>query len=220
MIVLVSFAVLLVLTKTQARTRGEWLIDGSGLAFQGAIAALFSLAVPHGRLDIPPLAQFALSFLGVDYLFYWNHRLLHRAWWRWHSVHHTARRMDVVVTSRNTLWTPLLMVYLWTTAAAVLLFRDPRGYLLGVSVTAALDLWRHSSLALPPRLRALASLAFITPHEHAWHHSSTRTDVNFGANFSLWDRLHRTYASPGVAPESLGVDLAAGTARRLLAGAR
>jgi len=35
----------------------------------------------------------------------------------------------------------------------------------------------------------------ITPHEHAWHHSSARTDVNFGANLSLWDRVHGAYAA-------------------------
>jgi len=220
MIVAIAFAVLLLVTKTFARSRGEWLIDASGLSMQGAIAALFAMVAPHGRIEFPFAAQLALSVAGVDYAFYWNHRLLHTAWWRWHSVHHTARNLDVVVTSRNTLWTPLLMVYVWTTAAAVILFRDPRGFLLGISITAALDLWRHSTLLLPRRLHDVVSLVLITPHEHAWHHSSTNTDVNFGANLSIWDRIHGTYAAPDEAPSSLGVDLSAGTTRRWLTGAR
>lgn len=220
MIVAIAFAVLLLLTGIAARSRGEWLIDGSGLVIQGAIATLFAFVAPRGRIDVPFAAQFAISFVVIDYAFYWNHRLLHGAWWRWHAVHHTARRLDVVVTSRNTLWTPLLIVYVWTTAAAVLVLRDPRGWLVGVSMTAALDLWRHSSMAVPTRARRALSLAMITPHEHAWHHSTSRHDVNFGANLSIWDRMHGTYAAPDEAPGSLGVNLDGSAMRGLFTGSR
>ena len=209
MIVAITFAVLLALTGIAMRSRGEWLIDGSGLLLQGAIATAFAFIAPRGRIDVPFVAQLAISFVAVDYAFYWNHRLLHGALWRWHAVHHSARRLDVVVTSRNTLWTPLLIVYVWTTAAAVLLLRDPRGWLLGISLTAALDLWRHSPMTLPAFARRTLSLVLITPHEHAWHHSTSRHDVNFGANFSIWDRMHGTYAAPDDAPSSLGVDVGA-----------
>ena len=220
MLVFIVFAVLLVATKTFARSRGEWLIDGSGLLVQGAIASLFAAIAPRGRLELPFAVQLALSFVAVDYAFYWNHRLLHGALWRWHAVHHSATRLDVVVTSRNTLWTPLLLVYVWATAAAVVLLRDPRGWLAGLSLTAALDLWRHSPLTLPSSARRALSLVLITPHEHAWHHSTARCDVNFGANLSWWDRLHGTYAAPTDAPASLGVEIGGATMRRLFAGSR
>jgi sterol desaturase/sphingolipid hydroxylase (fatty acid hydroxylase superfamily) len=220
MLVFVVFAVLLAATNVVARSRGEWLIDGSGLLMQGAIATLFAALAPRGRIELPFAAQLALSFVIVDYAFYWNHRLLHGALWRWHAVHHTARRLDVLATSRNTLWTPLLLVYVWTTAPAMLLLRDPRGWLAGLSLTAALDLWRHSPLALPAPARRALALLLITPQEHAWHHSTARCDVNFGANLSWWDRLHGTYAAPPESPASLGVEIGGGTMRRLLAGSR
>jgi sterol desaturase/sphingolipid hydroxylase (fatty acid hydroxylase superfamily) len=220
MLVFIVFAVLLVATKVFARSRGEWLIDGSGLLAQGAIATLFAAIAPRGRIELPFAVQVALSVVVVDYAFYWNHRLLHGALWRWHAVHHTARRLDVLATSRNTLWAPLLLVYVWTTAAAVVLLRDPRGWLAGLSLTAALDLWRHSPLTLPAAARRALSLVLITPQEHAWHHSTARCDVNFGANLSWWDRLHGTYDAPPEAPASLGVEIGGGTMRRLLAGSR
>ena len=62
----------------------------------------------RGAVEVPSWLAFVISFVVIDYAYYWNHRLLHGALWRWHAVHHTASRLDVVVTSRNTLWTPLL----------------------------------------------------------------------------------------------------------------
>jgi sterol desaturase/sphingolipid hydroxylase (fatty acid hydroxylase superfamily) len=215
MIVAIAFAVLIVLTaglfgvRYFARDYGAWLVDGSGLVMQGTIAAALVLLVPlrRGAVEIPSWLAFVISFVVIDYAYYWNHRLLHGALWRWHAVHHTASRLDVLVTSRNTLWTPLLIVYVWAGLAAILILRDPSAFLLGLSLTAALDLWRHSPLVPPQHVRAALSWIVVTPQEHAWHHSRSRTDVNFGANFTIWDRLHGTFHATGAFPEQLGVDL-------------
>lgn len=215
MIVAIAFAILMGATAALfgvryfVRDRGAWVVDASGLVIQGIIAAALVWLVPYrrGMIDIPFLPAFLISFVAVDYAYYWNHRLLHGALWRWHAVHHTASRLDVVVTSRNTLWTPLLIVYLWAGAAAVLLLRDPSGFLLGLSLTAVLDLWRHSPLIPPPPLRRALSWIVVTPHEHAWHHSRSRTDVNFGANLTLWDRLHGTFEASDALPAQLGLEL-------------
>ncbi len=215
MIVAIAFAVLMGATAALfgvryfARDRGAWVVDASGLVIQGMIAAALVWLVPYrrGTIDVPFWWAFLISFVAVDYAYYWNHRLLHGALWRWHAVHHTAPRLDVVVTSRNTLWTPLLIVYIWAGAAAVLLLRDPSGFLLGLSLTAALDLWRHSPLIPPQPLRRALSSILVTPHEHAWHHSRSRTEVNFGANLTLWDRLHGTFEASDELPGQLGVEL-------------
>ena len=215
MIVPIAFAVLIIATAALfgvryfARDRGAWLVDGSGLIVQGAIAVALVGLVPYRRgvIDAPFWLTFLVSFVAIDYAYYWNHRLLHGALWRWHAVHHTASRLDVIVTSRNTLWTPVLIVYVWAAMAAFFLLRDPSGFLLGLSLTAALDLWRHSPLVPPPPVRRVLSWLFVTPHEHAWHHSRSRTGVNLGANFTIWDRLHGTYDGTDTMPEQLGVDL-------------
>lgn len=231
MLVFAVFAVLVVATSLLrgrdyfARTRDEWVVDGAGLIAQGilvplletvAIVAVLAAVAPRlrGSIDLPFAAGFLLNFVVIDYAYYWNHRLLHGPLWRWHVVHHTARRLDVLVTARNTLWTPLLIVYVWMNALALFLLREPTGFLLGMSLTAALDLWRHSPLRAP----RFVSLLFITPHEHAWHHSRERTEVNFGANLSLWDRVHGTFVGDAASPASLGVDVATSGLRPLFAG--
>src|SRR5688500_3064267 len=215
MIVAIAFAVLIAVTAALfgarffARDRAAWLVDGSGLVIQGMIAVALIWLVPHrrGAIDVPFWLALLISFVVVDYAYYWNHRLLHGALWRWHAVHHTAPKLDIVVTSRNSLWTPLLILYVWAGLAAIFLLRDPSGFLLGLSLTAALDLWRHSPLVLPPRVRRVLSWILVTPHEHAWHHSRSRTAVNFGANFTIWDRLHGTFDATDALPEQLALDL-------------
>lgn len=143
-----------------------------------------------------------LNFVAVDYLYYWNHRLLHGPLWRWHAAHHTPRSMDVLITSRNTLWTPALIVYVWANALFLYLLADSRPYLAAVAVSSLLDVWRHSGLPSPG---GILGRVLITPGDHAWHHSSRRHDKNFGANLKAWDRLHDTLHEPGRLPDSFGV---------------
>lgn len=188
-----------------ARTAAEWTLDLAGLLVQGTLVPLlatglawaaWSRLLPAGVLPVGWLGAFLLNVVAVDYLYYWNHRLLHRLW-PVHAVHHSAPAMDVLVTSRNTLWASLLIVYVWVNGLLLHLVDEPAGYAAGVTLTAALDLWRHSPAQLDvPGL--------VQPRDHAWHHSADRHDVNFGANWTWWDRLHGTFFRPGPAPERLG----------------
>src|SRR5262245_8018002 len=238
MIVFLSFLLLAALTFSLRQPRSlvlrrkpaDWVLDGAGLLIQGIVVPasqailifglLFAL-IPkaHGALNLSATSGFLLNFVVVDYLYYWNHRWLHcKTLWPAHAVHHTPEQTDVFITSRNTLWTPLLVVYLWINGLFLFLLRDPSAFLFAASLTAGLDLWRHSSFSLRPGSafhRALGCI-LITPHEHAWHHSRDRTDCNFGANLSLWDRLHGTYHSPASRAEKFGVPLALSLKRKLL----
>ena len=208
-------------TRLRRRTRADWLLDGSGLALQGIVVpwlqttilvVLLQQAAPtwRGSVSLSPWLAFAISFVGVDYAYYWNHRLLHGSrLWRWHVVHHTAAEMNVLVTSRNTVWSHFLILYVWVNALGIFLLSDATGFVLGAALTAALDLWRHSEIRVGATgwpgtaLRRL----LITPAEHAWHHSAALTECNFGANLSWWDRVHGTYLDPAGLPRRLGVPL-------------
>ena len=206
------------------------MLDLSGLAMQGigvpvvqlylATQAFADLA-PGWRGSISPglLGGFLLNFVFVDYVYYWNHRLLHTgSLWRWHAVHHTASGFDMLVTGRNTLWTPVLILYLWVNGLALFLITDPRGFALAAGLTCLLDVWRHSPWVPPRASRAgrMIGLVLITPHEHGWHHSESRPGCNFGANLCWWDRLHGTYWSPLPSPPRLGLPRKDGTVRMLL----
>jgi sterol desaturase/sphingolipid hydroxylase (fatty acid hydroxylase superfamily) len=124
--------------------------------------------------------------------------------------------MDVLVTSRNTVWSHFLILYVWVNALGVFLLADPTAFVLAAAATAALDLWRHSE-AGGGRLGRLLGRVLVTPAEHAWHHSATRTGCNFGANLTWWDRLHGTSHRPGGPPADLGLTLAWSLRQRLLA---
>ncbi|MCI0486270.1 MAG: sterol desaturase family protein [Blastocatellia bacterium] len=227
MIIFFSFLILTLLTLSFRHTRAlslarnapEWILDGSGLLVQGIavpalqaglVYGLFNIFAPAAKaiLNVSWPVAFLLNFVLIDYIYYWNHRALHsRALWDTHAVHHTPEVMDVFITSRNTLWTPLLIIYMWANGAFLFLLRDPYPFLLSASITAALDLWRHTSFAPEPGnfIHRAMALLLITPNEHTWHHSNDRAERNFGANLSLWDRLHGTYYSPQSRPERLGI---------------
>lgn len=191
------------------RTPRAWLLDGTGLFVQGWLVPLgaawlgrhlWAPMVPAQSLAVGWIGGFLLNFVAMDLLYYLNHRLLHGLW-PLHRVHHTAADMDVWVSARNTAWSTAFIVYPWVNSLFLHALDVPEGYLLGAALTATLDLWRHSGLEAP----WAAKLGLVTPGHHAWHHSAEARDQNFGANWTVWDRLFGTFHDPGPAPLQLGV---------------
>jgi len=237
-IVFIAFLTLTALTLALRDTRAaalrrnpdDWTLDASGLLVQGALIPLLQSSLVYaillafvpqlkGSLDISSAGAFLLNFVAVDYIYYWNHRLLHsNALWRAHAVHHTPEQVDVLITSRNTLWSPLVIVYVWANGFFLFILKDPAPYLLAASLTASLDLWRHTSFSPRPdsAFHRTLALFLITPHEHNWHHSSDQSYKNFGANLSVWDRIHGSYFSPAHRPLSFGIRLDMDLKRKLL----
>ena len=208
-----------------AKSADAWWLDGTGLLIQGAVVPVLeiTLLLAGLRTLVPGLqaslhlpgddfsSGFALNVLLVDYLYYWNHRLLHTPrLWPLHLVHHTLRDMDVVGTSRNTAWTSFLILYVWLNSIMLFVLAEPAGYAAGAALTASLDLWRHSELGPAPGSRLARSLGrvLVLPCHHAWHHARELARGNYGANFSLWDRLHGTWIERDHAPARLGVPTA------------
>lgn len=221
------------------KSRHDWLLDSCGLMVQGLLVPLLQtmlygslhLIAPQlqAAIHLPDLATFLLSFVFVDYLYYWNHRWLHDGGWRWHQVHHTVTEMDVLGTSRNSLWTSSLIIYLWIHPLLLYGVDHPAGYLLGVSLTAVLDLWRHSCFNPPPSWCRWLSLWLVLPQDHAWHHAASGSNdvnndatkngavnyeaVNYGANLK-WDRWYGTsYAAGDAMTRNAAGDIISGPTR-------
>ncbi|NEZ55312.1 sterol desaturase family protein [Adonisia turfae] len=236
MIIFGTFILLISLTtwcswsELTQKTLHDWMLDSAGLWVQGLLIPLVQLTclqtlyqqlLPHWQqgLALHPLIAFVLSFVAVDYLYYWNHRFLHSPWgWFAHQVHHTVSTMDVLGTSRNTLWSSFLIIYLWVHGLFIYLLNDPTAYVLGVSLTAALDLWRHSQFSPQPGSWLYHCLSgwLILPQDHGWHHQSAAQACNYGANFKLWDRLHGTWQQSDQWPLALGQTLHLSLWRQLL----
>ncbi len=212
------------------RTLDENVIDGISLFIQGIIIPVSSYFLIYrlydglfpalkGTLKISNELGFLLNFVLVDFVFYWIHRLFHsRRLWGFHLVHHSARAMDVIVSSRNTIWTSFFFPYLWLNSYFIFILENKTGFVLSISITTMLDLWRHSSLFINPQSQVAKAISwfFVTPVHHAWHHSRSHSRVNFGANLSIWDRVFGTYLYAAQYPDDLGFNLKSDLKTKLL----
>lgn len=216
------FCVLQVLEWRWPLLHGPWrgvdvLLNGSGLLMQGLVVPLLALALgqllavhwPHASGWIAgSLPAFLLSFVGLDLLYYAQHRWFHGGGWAWHRPHHSATRLGVWVTARGALFTHLLMVYLLPSALLAYFCQDKLAYFAGSMLTASLDLWRHSAVRWPTgwaRCNRWLGYVLITPTAHHWHHQSGAPYGNFGANLVVWDKLFGTYTAAVAYPEHYGV---------------
>lgn len=201
------------------RNKSEWLIDVIGLLQQGflfpliqtyVLFFLFQKFIPQykGIISLSPALSFLIQFVVIDYFYYWNHRLMHtRKLWPLHRIHHSAKKLDTWVTSRNSFWSSFFIIYLWFNAVFIFLLGDAKAFVLAIAIGNALDLWRHSGLRLPTWLEKIIGGFMVLPHHHEWHHSSTVYDKNFGANFIIWDKWHGTYYSTHDKCEVLGENM-------------
>ncbi len=205
--------------RLRSKSRFAWGLDLSNLTIQGLLIPLLRLSLlflgfkllwptAQGSLQWSWLTGFLVNFVVVDYLYYWNHRIFHhKRVFPVHLVHHTVEHMDVMATSRNTLWTSFLIVYLWVNGLMLYLTDLNAGYLVAMSLTACLDLWKHSNhWRQRPQWQHWISrnLLIMTPLDHAWHHGS-QLNSNFGANFNLFDKLHGSYCAKKDYPDKIGV---------------
>ena len=184
----------------------DWIIDLSNLFIQGTLFPILQVTLffilyrnifPNfeNSLKSPQIVSFLLNFVFVDYIYYWSHRALHsKKIWFLHKVHHNARSMDVFATSRNSIITNLFIPYIWLNSFFIYCLESPSSYIVAMTISALLDLWRHSSLLSGKSfLNRVLGTVFITPYHHGLHHSSVAFRSNYGANLTLWDKIHNTF---------------------------
>ena len=204
----------------------DWIIHLSGFLIQGAVIPLFGyviassllpLTFPSGAgvISIGWWGAFLLNFVLVDFLYYWQHRWFHRIPWLWklHLCHHTAKKVNIWVTSRNTLLLHFLFVYFLCNPFLGYLVSRPDGFFAGAMLTASLDIFRHANIDTSRFFgkeffaRILGTI-FVLSGMHHRHHGSSQFDGNFGANFILWDRIFGTFLPESGYPEKYGVEKA------------
>ncbi|WP_438020946.1 sterol desaturase family protein [Sorangium sp. So ce315] len=163
-----------------------------------------------------PLALIVACYL-ADFCYYWSHRWSHKIRFFWnlgHVNHHRSRNLSQVTqavdpqsyfldVAGGKVFVLVMLPIL--TKLFSLDFRDG-GWALVVLVL--IDAWTNPSHSVvlyhaeikSPFLRMFRSV-LITPGVHFTHHSREEdhniTDgCNFGARFTLWDRLFGTYVEP------------------------
>lgn len=212
-----------------SRSLSDWLIDGGSLithflvlpiAQVFIVYRLYAFILPEfkGTVSLGWVAAIGANMV-VDYAWYWNHRLFHAQGplWNLHAVHHEPKKLDILASSRNTLWSPMVMVYFWLQPLAIFLAQDPAPFLTVAGVGLLINFWGHTNLNLPRNsvLRKIASTFLIQPEDHFWHHSAQNTYCNFATVFNFWDKLHGTWHQPHQAPGKLGFELKLPTWKKL-----
>lgn len=117
-----------------------------------------------------------------------------RLLWRFHIIHHSDNNVDVTTSLRHHLLESVLrgiffligVVVAGAPMYAVMIFQT----LIVLSAQ-----FSHANIRLPHIVDTIISFVFVSPNMHKVHHhwQQPYTDSNYGAVFSIWDRLFGTF---------------------------
>jgi sterol desaturase/sphingolipid hydroxylase (fatty acid hydroxylase superfamily) len=144
-------------------------------------------------LGTGPVA-FGVAMVGWDFIYYWNHRLMHevRALWAIHVVHHSSERYNLSTALRQPVADALGMFV--PTGLLSLLGVRPSVIAQARAWNLLYQYWVHTEAI--DRLGP-AEEVLNTPSLHRVHHGSNRRylDRNHGGILIIWDRLFGTHVT-------------------------
>lgn len=134
----------------------------------------------------------AAAIILVDFLYYWEHRMEHevRLLWSYHSIHHSSPIYNYTTALR------VSFIDSFTTwiffVPAILIGFNPFMVFLAIGLMLVYQFWLHTELI---GKMGWYEKVFMTPSQHRVHHGSDEIylDKNYGAIFSIWDRMFGTY---------------------------
>jgi sterol desaturase/sphingolipid hydroxylase (fatty acid hydroxylase superfamily) len=182
---------------------GIWLLNvvlaafvfASPAVFRPQLEAAFGLTLPAWPIGNAAVG-FVAGFLLLDLLQYAMHRCQHAVpfLWRLHALHHSDPDVDVTTSVRHHPIEYLIATGVYWLAALALGIPAIVVTSHAVTVFAAASI-THGNTRLPEWLERWLQPVFITLDLHLVHHSvsPTEANANFGAVFSVWDRLFGTY---------------------------
>jgi sterol desaturase/sphingolipid hydroxylase (fatty acid hydroxylase superfamily) len=212
-LILIAFAVLFALEarfgyrKTPAKvTRQSYGANTTTFVLNDTLMSLLSVsslllvAERYGDMGIlaqisNPFWQVVLSLILLDLVLYVWHRANHAfdGLWMFHKVHHSDLSMNVSTAFRLH-FGELLLTTLVKAVFIVLTGVDAAILLLNETLITLNVMLHHSNLAF--RWERWLARLLVVPYLHRVHHSVRRDehDNNYGALFSLWDRMFGTLA--------------------------
>ena len=142
----------------------------------------------------PAWLVWPLTFLVIDFIYYWYHRCSHRIRFLWavHMNHHSSEEMNFSVALRQPWFGPLTKVPFF--AVMPLIGFDPIITAIAGAVSTLYGLLTHTKW-----VNKLSFLEYIliTPSHHRVHHGSNENyiDKNYGNLLIIWDKIFGTYAA-------------------------
>ncbi len=173
----------------------------SGAATAGLMAGIFAWLWDYRLLTLPLESwwSIALLFIGVEFCYYWQHRVMHECRWFWatHAVHHSPQHINLSGAYRIG-WTGALTGAALFYVPLVLLGFHPAAVVTAVALNLLYQFWLHTELV--PKLGWLEKV-FNTPSNHRVHHATNPRylDSNYGGVLIVFDRLFGTYVEENAA---------------------
>ncbi|MEJ8817350.1 sterol desaturase family protein [Lacibacter sp. H407] len=155
------------------------------------------------------LVSIFIGVFALDFSSWLVHLVMHKVpvLWRFHLIHHSDTNVDVTTGLRHHPGDSLLrgiffLLLIFISGApmySVMIYQT-----LVVLATA----FTHANISLPVKLDKALSWFLISPNMHKVHHhwKQPYTDSNYGAVFSIWDRLLGTFSSLDIKQVRYGLD--------------
>ena len=144
-------------------------------------------------LDARSVAVWTLGFVGVDFLYYWFHRMSHEvnAFWAAHVVHHQSEEFNLAVALRQGAFQSSFSWIFYLPLAWIGL--PPLLFLTLSSINTLYQFWIHTRA-----IDRLGPLEWVlnTPSHHRVHHGRNPKyiDRNHAGTLIIWDRMFGTFA--------------------------
>ncbi|XP_069769856.1 alkylglycerol monooxygenase isoform X2 [Narcine bancroftii] len=132
-----------------------------------------------------------LAFLGVDFAYYWIHRMSHEVniMWAAHQVHHSSEDYNLSTALRQSV---LQKYFSWIFNLPMALFIPPSIHAVHLQFNLLYQFWIHTEIIgnLGP-----LELMLNTPSHHRVHHGRNLycIDKNYGGTLIIWDRIFGTF---------------------------
>jgi len=152
---------------------------------------------------LPVWAVWLVTFIMIDFIYYWYHRFSHRVRFMWavHMNHHSSEEMNFTVSLRQAWFGPITKVPFFILMPLVGF--DP---IITAVAGVASTLWGVIGHTQWIKRLGILELVFVTPSSHRVHHGSNECyiDKNYGNLLIVWDRLFGTFAEE-VEPVKFGI---------------
>lgn len=146
----------------------------------------------YALFNIPTWLMWLIALVGVDFFYYWWHRLSHEVNFLWaiHVVHHQSEEYNLSVALRQAWFSGLSI---WPFYAPLsLLGVSPTILMTSEAISVLYQFWIHTRT-----VGKLGILEWIinTPSHHRVHHGRNLKylDKNYGAILISWDRLFGSF---------------------------
>jgi sterol desaturase/sphingolipid hydroxylase (fatty acid hydroxylase superfamily) len=186
LIIHTGFGILIVLLSDWAKAQQFGIVYWTG-AYTSAILTIL-------------ISALALDFFGGWLAHFVEHKV--PLFWRMHIVHHADNNVDVTTGLRHhpleSVWRGVFFMMGLALSGAPIY-----GVMIYQTFLTVFTAFTHANISLPLWLDRGMSYVLVSPNMHKVHHhwKQPYTDMNYGAVFSIWDRLLGTFGK--LAPKDI-----------------